>query len=72
LAQTQPLTDAVRTVEGETNNVMAAQDVNLEKDANVAEDTDKVVSSEEDLVVLKSVYGKRSEKVGVGSRLRKS
>jgi hypothetical protein len=70
LAQTQPLSDAVGTVEGETDNVMADQDVNLEKDANVAEDTDKVVSSEEDLVVLKSVYGKRSEKAGVGSRLR--
>jgi hypothetical protein len=72
LAQTQPLSDAVGTAEEETDNVVADQDVNLENDVtdNVAEDTDKVVSSEDDLVVLKSVYGKRSEKAGVGSRLR--
>jgi hypothetical protein len=62
--------DAVETQEEDSNTVVADQELNLEKDTNVAEDTDKGVSSEEDLVVLKSVYGKRSGKAGVGSRLR--
>jgi hypothetical protein len=70
LAQAQHVADAVENQEEDSNTVMADQELNLEKDTNVAEDTDKGVSSEEYLVVLKSVCGKRSGKTGVGSRLR--
>jgi hypothetical protein len=72
LAQAQHVADTVENQEEDPDNVMADQDLNLEKYANVAEDTDKIVSSEEDLVVLKSVYvsGKKSGKAGIGRRLR--
>jgi hypothetical protein len=55
LAQAQHVADAVETQEEDSNTVVVDQELNLEKDTNVAEDTDKGVSSEEDLVVLKCV-----------------
>jgi hypothetical protein len=70
LVQGQSLTDLVGNVEDITDHVIADKDVHQEKDDNAAGHTDKVVPVEEDLEVLKTVAGKKSEGSGIGRRLK--
>jgi hypothetical protein len=63
-------TDNFMSVEDNVDHVIA--DEVVEEDANVDENTGKVMSSEEDLVIVKTVGDskKKSGKTGVGKRLR--
>jgi hypothetical protein len=70
LAQAQPVTDVEEDVEDDVDHVIA--DEVMEEDANVDEHTDKAMSGEEDLVIVKTfgVSKKKSGKTGVGNKLR--
>jgi hypothetical protein len=72
LAQAPPVTEVEEDVEDNVDHVIADSHVQQEKvvSDDVAEHTDKDVSAEEDLVVLKSFGGSKSGKTGVGNRLR--